>query len=178
MSLKQQNTIAAFDLTRLANDNSLAVRPSNLLLVRRCHELSCQQHLFEKSGRHDQPDRVSWADVGAAARKRCVQCGTVAIGGSHHHPSIQGKKTDRVCAENGAELLWLGWAGHHRVAAILYMNGVDRHRFDLCGWSFNHTDERESQGTDHDREKLGHRESVEACNIVRSLHASFHLWPL
>ena len=73
------------------------------------------------------------------------------IGGSHHHPSIQGKKADRVCAgEWGrATVAGLGWAGLHRVAAILYMNGVDRHLFDLCGWSFNHTDERESQGTDH-----------------------------
>ena len=26
------------------------------------------------------------------------------------------------------------------------MNGVDRHRSHLCGWSSNHTDERESQG--------------------------------
>jgi len=58
-------------------------------------------------------DTISWADVGAAARERCVQCGTVAIGGSHHHPSIQGKKADRVCAgEWGrATVAGLGYIG-------------------------------------------------------------------
>ena len=60
-------------------------------------------------------------------------------------PSINPGKEGRPRLRRRMGQSYCGWAGLHRVAAILYMNGVDRHRFDLCGWSFNHTDERESQ---------------------------------
>ena len=91
-----------------SNDHSLAVRPSYLLFVRICHELSCRQDLFEKSARLG---RGSWAGLGAAARERYVQCGTVASNRWFSPPSINPGKEGRPRLRRRMGQSYCGWAG-------------------------------------------------------------------
>jgi hypothetical protein len=61
---------------------------------------------------------------------------------SHHSR----ERRPTVCAGWSGQGCWLGWAAGAGLVHNSFMNGVDRHRSHLCGWSSNHTDERESQG--------------------------------